>query len=91
MALVERRFRDNFEAWAAMRIAHGDLTEQDIAELRETIRMELTPGPDTVRAGVWVVADGHVISGQIDDRDERYRLWDEFFEAELEDAREGLK
>ena len=46
MATVTRKFRDDFETWAADRIAAGTWTAPDIEELRGLLRIDLAPGPD---------------------------------------------
>jgi len=37
-----------------------------------------------------VIADGGTVTATIDDRDERYRLWDEFFAAEAAIIKAGV-
>ena len=36
MATVTRKFRDDFDLWAADRIARGEFTEPDMAEFKDT-------------------------------------------------------
>ena len=86
MAMVSRRFRDNFETFSAHRIATGEFTADDVAELKRLIQIDLTPGPDQLRKEVFFLnASGAKISATIDDHEERYRYWAEFFEAEVGD------
>lgn len=83
MATVSRKFRDDFETWAADRIARGEFTEADMAEFRAMLRRDLTPGPDQLREGLTViVAAGIEVPAAIDDHEERYRMWSDFFAAE---------
>lgn len=83
MATVTRKFRDDFEAWAADRVARGMFSGAEMEAFRETLRQDLAPGPDRFRAGLTVtLADGVEVSAAIDDHQERYRFWAEFFGAE---------
>lgn len=89
MATVTRKFRDDFEVFAAHRIASGQWTEAEMASFKDMLRQDLAPGPDQLRAGVMIaIADGVTISAAIDDHEERYRLWAEFFAAEAEAIRQ---
>ena len=86
MTTVSRQFRDNFELFAAHRMANGELTEEDVAELKRLIRIDLEPGPDQLRQAVlYLNAAGAKIPATIDDHEERYRYWADFFEAEVAD------
>lgn len=86
MATVSRRFRDNFETFSAHRIATGEFTADDVAELKRLIQIDLAPGPDQLRQECFFLnADGVKIPATIDDHEERYRYWAEFFEAEVAD------
>lgn len=86
MAKATRTFRDNFEAWAQYKIDQCHFTAQEIADLRALIRIDLTPGPDQLRAECELFnAKGVPIPATIDDHEERYRVWDAFFAAELAD------
>lgn len=88
MATVTRKFRDDFECWAAHQLATGDYTQDDMEELRAAIRRDLMPGPDQLREGLTVIiAAGVEVSAAIDDHNERYRLWADFFAAEAESIR----
>ena len=86
MAKVNRRFRENFDAFSAHRIATGEFTVEDAAELKRLIQIDLTPGPDQLRKECFFLnAAGVKIPATIDDHEERYRYWAEFFEAEVMD------
>ena len=86
MAKVNRRFRENFDAFSAHRIETGEFTAEDVAELKLLIQIDLTPGPDQLRQECFFLnAAGVKIPATIDDHEERYRLWDEFFAAEVAD------
>lgn len=88
MAKATRQFRDNFEAWAQHKVDMCEFTVQEIEELRGMIRKDMTPGPDQLRAECeFLTSAGVKIPATIDDHEERYRLWDAFFAAELMDIR----
>lgn len=86
MAIVTRRFMDNFEVFAAHRVASGYFTAAEMDEFRSLVRKDLEPGPDQIRTAVDCLAVAGVkIPATIDDAEDRYRLWDEFFAAEAAD------
>ena len=86
MATVSRRFRDNFDAFSTHRMETGEFTADDVAELKRLIQIDLTPGPDQLREEVFYLnSSGVKIPATIDDHEERYRYWADFFEAEVED------
>ncbi len=88
MATVTRKFRDDFETWAADRIARGEFTEADMAEFKDMLRRDLVHGPDLLREGLTVIiSPGVEVSVAIDDHEERYRLWSDFFGLEAEAIR----
>lgn len=88
MATVTRKFRDDFECWAADRLARGQFTAADMAEFKGSLRRDLAPGPDLLREGLTVIiAPGVEVPATIDDHEERYRLWSDFFAAEAEAIR----
>lgn len=83
MTTVTRKFRDDFEAWAARRLTAGEWTEAEMSDFKEMLRRDLAPGTDQLRAGlVVIVTAGVEIPAAIDDHEERYRLWAEYFAAE---------
>lgn len=83
MATVTKRFRDDFEVWAADRLASGQFSEAEMSDFKELLRRELTPGPDQLREGLTVIiAAGVTVPATIDDHEERYRLWADFFAGE---------
>ncbi len=83
MTKVTKLFRDNFELFAADRVDSGEFTQDKMAELKALIRKDLEPGPDQIRQEVdCLMIAGVKIPATIDDENERYRLWDEFFAAE---------
>ena len=86
MTTVTKKFRNNFEAFAADRIATGEFSESEMAELKEMVRKDLQPGPDQIRGAVdCLIIAGVPIPATIDDEAERYRLWDEYFEWAVEE------
>lgn len=87
MATVTRKFRDDFETWAADRIARGQFTPAEMDEFRDMLRADLAPGPDQLRAGLTVIVAGVEVPAAIDDHNERYRLWADYFAAKSECAR----
>lgn len=83
MATVTRKFRDDFETWAADRLAGAQFTESDMAEFKEMLRRDLAPGPDQLREGLTVILESGVeIPATIDDHEERYQLWSNYFANE---------
>lgn len=42
MATVTRKFRDDFDCWAADRLAKGEFTPADMAEFKDLLRRVLT-------------------------------------------------
>ena len=88
MATVTRKFRDDFECWAANRLARGEFTEADMTEFKDMQRRDLAIGPDQLREGLTVIlASGLEVPATIDDHEERYRLWADYFAAEAEAIR----
>lgn len=91
MATVTRKFRDDFDTWAAHQLAAGNYTPEDMAEFKDLLRRDLAPGPDQLRAGLTVIiAAGVEIPAAIDNHEERYRHWADFFAIEA-DAIRNLK
>lgn len=83
MATVTRKFRDDFECWAADRLAHGEFTQADMDEFKEMLRRDLMPGDDQLRAGLHVLnAAGVEVPAVIDNHENRYQLWSNYFAAE---------
>ena len=90
MATVTRKFRDDFDAWAAHRIETGAFSEAEMDEFKAMLRIDLTPGPDQLREGVKIiVAAGIEIPAAIDDQEERYKLWADYFAVEADEIREA--
>ena len=88
MTTVTRKFRDDFDTWAADRIAKGEFSDADMGEFKELLRRDLTPGPDQIRAGLTViVAAGVEVPAAIDDYEKRYSLWADYFTLEAESIR----
>lgn len=54
-----------------------------MAEFKDMLRRDLTPGPDQLREGLtFIIAAGVEVPATIDDHEERYRAWADFFEIE---------
>lgn len=88
MATVTRKFRDDFECWAADRLDRKQFSELEMAEFKDMLRRDLSPGPDQLREGLTVIiASGVEVPATIDDHEERYRLWADYFSAEAEAIR----
>jgi hypothetical protein len=86
MAIVTKRFRDNFEVFAENRVASGAFSADEMDALRSLVRKDLEPGPDQIRGAVdCLEIAGVKIPATIDDADERYRMWDDFFASEADD------
>lgn len=88
MATVTRKFRDDFDTWAVDRIRKGEFTPADMDEFKDMLRRDLAPGPDLLREGLAVIiAAGIEIPATINDHEERYRRWADFFDIEAESIR----
>ncbi len=80
---VTKRFKEQFDIWAARKIANGDFTNHEMEDLKALLRKDFTPGPDQLRAGLtFIKAAGVEVPATIDDHEERYRVWDEYFTSE---------
>jgi hypothetical protein len=89
MATVTKKFRDDFEAWAANRIACGEFSEAEMANFKDMLRRDLTPGPDQIREGLTTIAaSGIEIPAVIDNCDERYQLWASYFASKASAIRQ---
>jgi len=83
MAIVTRKFRDDFETWAAEQITCGNFTETDMAEFKDLLRRDLMPGPDQLREGLtFINTTGIEVPATIDDCEQRRQLWADYFAAE---------
>lgn len=88
MATVTRKFRDDFDTWAGDRLDKGEFTPADMDEFKDLLRRDLAPGPDLLREGLTVIiAAGVEVPATIDDHEERYRLWADYFAVEAEAIR----
>ena len=88
MTTVTRKFRDDFDTWADDRLTKGEFTPADMAEFKDLLRRDLTPGADQLRAGLTVIiAAGVEVHATIDDHERRYELWADFFAIEAEAIR----
>lgn len=86
---VTKKFRDDFEAWSAHRVASGEWEVTEMAQLKDVLRRDLAPGLDQLRLGVQAItATGVEVPAAIDDHEERYRLWAEYFSVEAEAIRQ---
>lgn len=88
MATVTRQFKDDFDTWAAARIASGEWSVAELEEFKGMLRKDLELGPDTQRQGLVVIIAGVEISAVIDDHEQRFRLWADYFSAEAEAIRQ---
>ena len=88
MASVSAKFKDDFDYWSAAKIESGEFSVQDMAELKNMVRKDLTEGPDQLREGLTVItAAGVEVPAMIDDHKERYQLWGDFFASECAQMR----
>lgn len=88
MATVTARFKDNYEFWSAHKVATGEFSKDEMDGLKAMIRTDLTKGPDQLREGLEIITSaGVAMPATIDDHEERYRLWDQFFAEECEAIR----
>ena len=57
-------------------------------ELKDMLRRDLAPGADQLREGlIVIVTSGVEIPVAINDHEERYRLWSDFFSSEADAIR----
>lgn len=88
MATVTRKFKDDFDTWASDRIESGQFTNDEMEELKGMLRIDFAPGPDQLRAGYSFLNEkGITIPATIDDHEERYRVWSDYFAAEANTIR----
>lgn len=84
MATVTRQFKEDFETWAQQKIDAREWTREEIEGLRVMIRQDLTPGPDVLRQHLTHLdALGVEAPSMIEDHEERYRLWSQYFADEI--------
>ena len=80
---VTKRFKEQFDIWAKNKVANGDFTAEEIEDLKVLLRKDFAPGPDQLREGLtFIKAAGVEVPATIDDHEERYRVWDEYFTSE---------
>lgn len=92
MATVTRKFRDDFDTWAADRLASGQFSQVEMDEFKDMLRRDLTPGPDQLREGLTLInAAGLEIPATIDDHEKRYRLWADYLSAEADSILNRVK
>jgi hypothetical protein len=85
MATVTRKFRDDFDTWAAGRLRRCEFTPADMEEFKDLLRRDLMLGPDQLREGLTVfTAAGVEIPATINDHEQRYQLWANYFASEAE-------
>ena len=83
MATVTRKFKEQFDIWATRKLSDGDFTNQEMEDLKVLLRKDFAPGPDQLREGLtFIKAAGVEVPATIDDHEERYRVWDEYFASE---------
>lgn len=82
MPQVTKKFKDDFDKWAAAQLASGNFSQAEMVEFKELLRQDLTSGPDQLRQGLSVRINGVETSAVIDDAEERYRLWADYFANE---------
>lgn len=85
MATVTRKFRDDFDTWAADRLRRCEFSPADMEEFKELLRRDLMAGPDLLREGLTVLtAAGVETPATINDHGQRYLLWANYFASEVE-------
>lgn len=88
MATVTRQFKEDFDTWANDRIACGQFTQPEMDDLKALLRIDFAPGQDQLRAGYSFLNEkGITIPATIDDHEERYRVWSDYFAAEANTIR----
>ena len=84
MATVTKKFRDDFEVWAKKKVADSEWTLDEVEGLKAILRADFSPGNDLLRTSQVVIGANCVeIPAAINDHEERYRLWADFFAAEV--------
>lgn len=92
MATVTRKFKDDFDTWANDRIASGQFSKDEMEEMKGLLRIDFAPGPDQLRAGyTFLNEQGVTIPATIDDHEERYRVWSNYFKDEAEIIRSRMR
>ncbi len=82
---VTKQFADDFNVWAADRLASGTFTKAEIDDFKSMLRTDFKAGPDQLRAGYeTITAAGVAIPAAIDDNAERFRVWAVYFASEAE-------
>lgn len=80
---VSKEFKDDFDTWANDRLSFKQFTQEEMEELKGMLRIDFAPGPDQLRAGYSFLNEkGITIPATIDDHEERYRVWSDYFAAE---------
>lgn len=89
---VSRQFAEDFKEWADYKISVGDFSQEEMAELKQLIRIDLGPGTDQLRKDYTVLnAKGVEIPAAIDDQQKRVSLWENWFADEANQIRNLLK
>lgn len=89
---VTKQFKDDFDTWAADRLASGAFSQAEMDAFKAMLRIDFAPGPDQLRAGYEAInAAGVAIPVAIDDHAERYRVWSVFFADEASQIRASYR
>lgn len=76
---VTQKFMEDFKTWESDRLHWKDFTQSEMDGFKDLLRIELRPGPDQIRQGLTVIEDGKERSANIDDVEERIRMWSNYF------------
>lgn len=80
---VSKEFKEDFDTWANDRLHFKQFTQEEMEEMKGLLRIDFAPGPDQLRAGyTFLNEQGVTIPATIDDHEERYRVWSEYFADE---------
>jgi hypothetical protein len=77
---VTKQFKDDFDVWADDRLRYKVFTPEDMAEFKQLLRKDMTPGPDQLREGLtFITAAGVEVPAMIDNVDDRIKCWTDYF------------
>ena len=89
---VSKQFKDDFDTWSNDRLKWGDFTQEDMAEFKEMLRKDMTPGPDQLREGLTLINQAGVeVPAMIDNYEDRIKAWTDYFAACASEIRNGWK
>ena len=89
---VSKEFKEDFDTWSNDRLSSKQFTQEEMDEMKGLLRIDFAPGPDQLRQGYEFLNEkGVTIPATIDDHEERYRVWSNYFKAEAEIIRGRMR